>query len=127
VNSITAQRFEQALLKARNKEKLTRRNAQVGTFVFWGATALLAGIAYRDLPSFFTSSWGLRCLALWTIPAAWYMVSWRWAGKAAGEWQSTRKTVADRARPGFCAHENHCSCREDFLQAMETHGIDLYL
>lgn len=127
LRSITAQKLEQTLIKARNKEKMARRNAQISTLAFWGATVLLVGIAYRDIPSFFTSPWGFRWLAAWTIPAAWYMVSWRWAEKAAGEWRNTRKTVADRARPGFCSHENHCNCREEFLQTMETHRIDLSL
>ena len=127
MKSITAAKLEQALLKARNKEVRLRRNAQVSSFIFWGATATLAGIAYRDISTVFTSAWGTWGLLVWTLPAAWYVLSWRWAREAAEEWQRIRKSASDRARTAFCSHEESCSCRGDFLQAMEAKGIDLYL
>ncbi len=122
----TAQKLEKLLIKTRSKEKIARRNAQISSLVFWSTTLILVSIAYQDIPSFFSSSAGLRMLIIWTIPAAWYIVSWRFAQKIAGEWQRTKKTIAEYVRPGFCSHESHCNCREQFLQNMENRGIDLY-
>ena len=120
-------KLEQALKKARNRERRTRWNVMISSIVFWSATTVIAILLYRDTPVLFTSTWGVRCLTVWTIPAAWYIMSSKWAQNAAGDWKTIKKKAAEQAYPGFCAHETKCHCRESFLQNLESQGIDLYL
>lgn len=127
MQSRSTQKLAQALINAQQKNQKNQYNARVSTIVFWSVTVILTIIASRDIQSFFTSTWGVRCLTAWTLPVAWYIMSSRWAEKAAAEFAKLKRTAAERAYPGFCSHETGCTCREDFLKDMETQGIDLYL
>lgn len=122
-----AQELEEALIKARNKARRKQTNARLSSRVFWGMTILLSLIASRDIPAFFISSWGVRWMVIWTLPTAWYMMSSRWAKDAAADLDKIKITAVNRAYPGFCSHENLCSCRDEFFNTMEKHGINLYL
>ncbi|NLW44864.1 MAG: hypothetical protein GXY92_06735 [Syntrophomonadaceae bacterium] len=125
--SKTAEKLEKALLKAQARERSARQKARLSSIVFWGLTVLLFGVACRDVASFFASSSGVRLMALWTLPAAWYIVSSRLAGQAAQDLSKLKNTAISRGYPGLCPHENPCGCRQDFFDKMEKQGIDLYL
>lgn len=127
MRSRSTQKLTEALINAHNKNQKNQFNARISSIVFWSVTVILTIIASRDIPSFFTSNWGVFCLTFWTIPAAWYIMSSRWAEQAAGEFAQLKKTAADRSYPGFCSHETSCSCRDDFLREMEDQGINLYV
>jgi len=101
-------------------------NARLSSLVFWVMTVLLSGIAYRDIPAFFTSAAGVRWMMIWTLPAAWYIMSSKWEKNSAANLDKIKIMAANRAYPGFCSHEGRCSCRNEFFEAMEKHGINLY-
>ncbi len=125
--SKTAQKLEKALLKARDRERSARQKARLGSIIFWGLTVILIGIASRDVASFLASSSGVRLMTLWTLPAAWYIMTSRLASKAARDFAKIKNTAVSRGHPGICIHEHPCGCREEFFEKLEKQGIDLYL
>jgi len=121
------QKLEKALLHAQAQERSARKKAGLSSIVFWGLTVILLGIACRDVGAFFASSLGVRLMTLWTLPAAWYIMTSQLANQAAQKFSKLQDMAVSRAHPGFCIHEHPCGCREEFFDKLERHGIDLYL